>query len=320
MFKFNLYNDSQFKRILEEVYHIKEIAIFDDDNLNSLCPFFRSNKIIKNKHIFNMPFNFYYSPELGEFEDDFFYKMFLYSRERNENIVLKSIKKYKISNYVSYEKNSILKLDYKSYDDYFKSLRKNFRQNIRTACNKLDKKFKMKEIESIEELREFYKCLSKLYINKHKMVFQPFRLFRGLFEKQLAKFLIFINDDTQRILAGIVLIEDGSILHYNWGVTDPIFYKYSLNILLINELIKLCIERGIKVIDFGASPNSDNNLLFFKERWGCVHYPVYYYYTLNKPAKIDLKNSYLWARNLYSKLPKPFIRYMMPKIIPWLVF
>jgi len=319
MFNFELYNTSAFKRILTSVYDLKEIRIFKDEVLNTLCPFFISNKMFKKKTIINMPFNFYYSPNLNKLEQEFFCALCDYSKKHKKNIILKSLIKYKYKDYVSHENNSILELSYEDYDHYFKSLSKNFRQNIRTSYNKLDSNFQLKKIKNLHELKQMYKIMSILYIDKHKMVFQPYSLFEKLFTQRITDFYIYKDMANDVVLASIVVSWDDAICHYSWGVTHPIYYKYSLNTLLVNELIKECYEKEIKYIDFGATPNSDKNLFFFKQKWGCIHHPVYYYYSLQKPTEIDLNQSYLLVRNIYSKLPKLFIRFMMPRVIPWLV-
>jgi len=319
MFVFNIYNSPEFKKILEIVYDIKEVNIFGDPKLDQLTPFFISRKRTKRHTIFNLPFNFYYSPNLGEYETMFFKNIARYSEESGKNVIVKSLADHKNAKRIISCLNSFLTLGFDTYESYFKSLSKSFRQNIRTARNKLDLNAEIRDISSQVELKSFYKTMSVLYVDKHKMVFQPFALFEQLVRTGLAKILAYVDNDSGKVLSAIVFIFDKNIIHYCWGISDPLYYRYSLNTLLVNELIKSCIDQKFRYIDFGSTPTSDENLLFFKEKWGCTHYPVYHYYSLRKPAEVDFNQSYLWARNIYSKLPKQFIRLMMPKVIPWLV-
>lgn len=317
MFNFKIYQNEIFLKILEDVYQIEKVKVFEDKHLDNITTFYMSKK--KKGDIFNMPFNFYYSPYVTkENKSNFFTELKNFSIKNNSNLIIKSFIKYDELNYISQNMNSILNVSgFNSYEDYFNSLRKNFRQNIRTSYNKLPKDFEFKIIDNFKELESFYITLSELYIDKHKMVFQPFSLYKKLFENRVAKFFIYKKDN--KILSAIVIIEDENKVHYNWGITHSDYYKYSLNTLLVNEMIKYYFDKNIQYFDFGATPNSDEKLLYFKSRWGCEHYKVYEYYTTKKPSEIDLNNSYKIARNIYSKFPKPFLRWLMPKIIPWLV-
>ena len=102
-------------------------------------------------------------------------------------------------------------------------------------------------IDNIEELKLFYIALSELYIDKHKMVFQPFSLYKKLFEKGMANFFVYKRE--KKVLSAIVIIEDGDKIHYNWGITNKDYYKYSLNTLLVNEMIKFYFEKNINSVD-----------------------------------------------------------------------
>ena len=136
MLKFTIYNHPTFKSILCDVYDIKEKRIFDDEKYRSVCPFFMSTKILKKHLVFNMPFNFYYSPDLGKYEKDFFREIDDFSRSQKKNVILKSLVRYENRLFLSNQINSILPLDDENYEVYFRSLAKNFRQNINLTYGK----------------------------------------------------------------------------------------------------------------------------------------------------------------------------------------
>lgn len=319
VYDFEKYKSQKLKDILCECYKIKEVKVFSDNRFENITPFYQSTLPFKKKLIFNAPFQYYYSPQLNNIEEDFFNGLEDYSKKNGKNILVKSFYEYQYKNRIQIALNSTLRLDYEDYNKYIASLSKNFRQNLRTAANKVSKEqFTLKFIDTDKELKDFYVKLSRLYIKKHKMVFQPFKLYEKFYKAGIAKYLIFKNEEGE-VIACIVLIRDGKLMHYNWGITDVRYYKFSLNSLLIDELIKYCFKHDIEAIDFGSTPESDKDLLFFKEKWGCSHSPVYEYYTAQKPNAIDLNNSYLAMRNLYSLLPPSLIRPGMPFIIPWLV-
>jgi len=129
---------------------------------------------------------------------------------------------------------------------------------------------------------------------------------------------IFIAKKNNKILGGLICIKDGDTLHYNWGATLN-FENIALGTVLINFAILYAKENEYNFFDLGSTPISDHALFDYKMRWGAINYPVYEYYTLFKPNQIDLNSSYIVSRQIYSKFPKSFLRWLMPKIIPYLV-
>jgi len=317
MFDFKTYNNPKFKKILSGVYDIQEINIFDDQSLNSLCPFFISKKWLKRKSIFNLPFNFYYSPKLSDREHDFFPEIKEYSKKNDINIVLKSLDIYSSRNKIKTSNNPILTL-YNDYELVYGKYSKNLKSNVKRNRNKAKRSnVNLLISRDKKDVIKFYRnVLSKEYIDKHKMVFQPLSLFTKLIDANLA--ILIVAKKEKQYLGGIILIKDQPFLHYNWGAS-LFFNNIAIGTLLIDKAIQYAAESGFNYFDFGSTPLTDENLYNFKMRWGCANYPVYYYYSFKEPQIIDLNSSYLWARNIYSKFPKKFIRYMMPKVIPWLV-
>ena len=129
---------------------------------------------------------------------------------------------------------------------------------------------------------------------------------------------LFIAKYNNKVVGGLCCIKDEKIYHYNWGATLNI-NNIALGTLLIDFAIDYAYSKGYEMFDFGSTSLSDKNLLNFKLKWGSNNYNVYQYYTFKKPSQVDLNNSYLFFRNIYSKFPKPFLRWLMPKIIPYLV-
>ena len=129
---------------------------------------------------------------------------------------------------------------------------------------------------------------------------------------------LFIAKHNEKIVGGICCIKDEDIYHYNWGASFNI-YNISVGTLLVDYAIDYAYNQGYKIFDFGSTPISHKNLLSFKLKWGAQNYEVYQYYTLKKLKNIDLNTSYLLIRKIYSKFPVSFLRWLMPKIVPYLV-
>lgn len=311
MFDFKIYRNEIFLKILEDVYQIEKVNIFKSNEYNDITTFYRSKK--KKGNIFNMPFNFYYSPLISkENENIFFSEIKNFSIKKNTNIIIKSLYEYDIKNKSLYANNPIIHLQ----DDklYSKNLKQSLNRNI-NKCGKFN--INISKSESNKDLKVFYETvLSVMYIKKHKMVFQPFNLYKELLENDLIDF--FIAKKNEEILGGLICIKDEKILHYNWGASLN-YENIAIGTVLINYAIEYAKFSNYEYFDLGSTSLSDKDLYSFKMKWGAINYPVYEYYTLNKPSEIDLNNSYKFARNIYSKFPKPFLRWLMPKIIPWLV-
>lgn len=310
---FNLYKDKIFKNIIQDVYDIREVQVFNSIDKDIL--FYMSNKILKNNQIFNMPFNFYYSNTVLQKEDIGFLKD--YSANNKINIIIKSLDNYSIQNKCYYANNPILDLD-KEFNNTYIGYTSNLRSNISRHENNAKKhKIEIFITEDIKYLEEFYnKVLMPQYVYKHMMVFQPYKLFEQLIKKSTAKLLIARKN--KEILGGIIMIHDSNVLHYNWGAFNR-YENISIGTLLLNTAIKYAIEKGYKYFDFGSTPLSAVDLYKYKMRWGCINYPVFYYYTMNKPQMLDLNNSYTRIRKLYSHVPMYILKQLMPHIVPFLV-
>jgi lipid II:glycine glycyltransferase (peptidoglycan interpeptide bridge formation enzyme) len=113
-------------------------------------------------------------------------------------------------------------------------------------------------------------------------------------------------------------LSDGEVFHYNWGVRKQ-FKNLNIGTLLIDYAVTYANSYGYKYFDFGSTPLSDDHLYQFKMKWGCENYRVYKYFTKNEILQVDMNNSFLMARNLYSKIPPKLAQQMMPFIVPLLV-
>jgi hypothetical protein len=306
MADFNFYENQIFLNIIKEIYKIEEVKVMDNNDLNKRALFYKSK--IKIGNIFNMPFNFYNFVNLNKIDFDYLKE---YSIKNNINIVIKTLELCNLKNRIPYANNPIISL---SDVQYSKNLYQNIRRNI-NKCNRFGISIEM--LNNIADLRYFYKnVFSTMYIDKHKMVFQPLELFEQLYIKNIVD--IFIAKKNNKILGGLICIKDGDTLHYNWGATLN-FENIALGTVLINFAILYAKENEYNFFDLGSTPISDHALFDYKMRWGAINYPVYEYYTLFKPNQIDLNSSYKVSRQIYSKFPKSFLRWLMPKIIPYLV-
>jgi len=317
-----VYYSKDFIDIMIDVYGLKRsgICLFGQKLL-------MVNSIFSGKKITNMPFNFYPSPRFTSVEEakQFFIGLKRLCDNQRKYAEIKSTRKL-----LTEEQLTTLNVDVispclvsylelsSSYVNYLTSLSKNHRQNIRTYKNKLkDGQIKISLANSLNEVDAFYNVLIKLYRDKHKMICHPFHIYKRLFESGIAQFRVAkINN---QIVAGIVVIPSNEVYSYAWGAGSQKFDNLGLIYILIDWLIQDAIEKGIKYIDFGSSPFTDEGLLAFKSKWGCIHYPVYYYY-VNRPHPkiVDYNESYRGIREIYHFMPFWLIKRLTPIIVPQL--
>ena len=311
MLEFAAYQDPRLLAILEEVYKIERVDVFDTDVLNDATSFYRS--YIKTGDVFNMPFGFYYTPKVPPSSKAAFSEGLLsFSEAHDVNIRIKSFEPLEGLEYGVCANNPIV--DLLQEPDYSKNHKQNIKRN-KNKCARYD--IQIVQSEQIADLRKFYNhVLSVMYIDKHKMVFQPWSLYVKLFEAGFFEFFVAKTGD--EVLGGLLCIKDGDFLHYNWGASVN-YENVALGTVLIDHAIEFARQNGYKYFDLGATALSDADLHDFKMKWGGVNYQVYEHYTLTMPDRIDLNNSYQFARKIYALFPKPFLRWLMPRIIPWLV-
>src|SRR5262249_1713888 len=68
-------------------------------------------------------------------------------------------------------------------------------------------------------------------------------------------------------------------------------------------------DNGFRYFDMGADSPQQIGLLRFKKKWGGVHYPMFYYYSLNGASALPNFDSspgtYAQLRRVWSQLPVP---------------
>ena len=209
-----------------------------------------------------------------------------------------------------------------SYDEQLKGFKKSLKQNLRTTARKAEsERVVLQETTSIDDLKKWYHLLVKLYRDKHQMITQPYELYHSFLTAKdtewQGKLLVAKKDEN--IIGGIFILADKNHWEYSWAATDPNYNYLGINTLLVNFGIKLAIEAKAKTYSFGSTPPTDEKLIYFKSRWGCIKKPIYYYYWNHIPKPIDLNSDYKLIRSLYKFIPIWFLK-MAPKyLVPLLI-
>lgn len=122
---------------------------------------------------------------------------------------------------------------------------------------------------SLDDLQIYYRMHSQVRKSKYRMLPQPFAFFEQLHAA-------FGNDGLEVVFAEIDGTAVAGSVHLAHG--DTLYYKFNASVdralcpndLLVWEGIKLGLERGLKLFDFGASDLDQPGLLHFKRKFASI--------------------------------------------------
>ena len=116
---------------------------------------------------------------------------------------------------------------------------------------------------------------------------QPKRFLAALWEQLIEAglgFVVFAYRDSKPI-AGAVFLAWNDIVIYKYGASDPDYWRFRPNNLVLWTAIKWSCENGYRQFDFGRSDFDDQGLRNFKDGWGTTELPLVYSYFANSPPK-----------------------------------
>jgi hypothetical protein len=313
---FNLFYSRPFVDVIKAVYDLQEAPVLRQEEVGYV-PFLRSNKFLKRKLVFNLPFNFYQTADFlrQHWRDNQWKRVKAYAAKHEINITLTTVGDLGLETGMHSAYNSIL--DLSNVTDPTEKYSRNLKANLRKEWNKcLKHGVELSFSQDEKDLRAFYDVLAAQYVREHQMVFQPFLLYKLLLASRSAALVV--AKERGNLVGGMFLLMDGEVIHYNWGARARVA-NISIGTLMVDYAIQSAKSQGYASFDFGSSPRSDSHLLSFKTRWGCDTFPVYKYWTTVAPTQVDLNASFLRARKIYSHLPVRVASALMPIVVPWLV-
>lgn len=149
-----------------------------------------------------------------------------------------------------------------NYEEYYASLSKHTRQNIRTAYNRLrtdERKIEYKEYKYNEMSDELYYTLQRMYIERQSIKYKKGHLYKyyvryvdvgtkiqrsdNIDERA---FVVYINGEVAAYCDAIY--DDDTVMVPRLAIAED-FDRYSPGVILMNESIKVLIEERIKRLD-----------------------------------------------------------------------
>lgn len=121
-----------------------------------------------------------------------------------------------------------------------------------------------------------------------------------------------------RPAASAFLINHHDRMEVPWASTDKRYNRFSINMLLYWEILKLSIERGAGIFDFGRS-SVDSGTHRFKKQWGAQAVQLNWNYWLkdgrDMPNLTPDNKKYSLAISAWQRLPLPIANFLGPKIV-----
>lgn len=181
-------------------------------------------------------------------------------------------------------------------------LNKKIRNSVRYA---LKNKVKLKRIENLEDLKQFY---YKLYLKGARELGSPphaFRLYenlRNFLGDRLLIDLALINDEP---IGAIVVLLGDKWANFWQNITLRKYRKFNASYLLLWNVIEELSDRNFEIFDFGRT-RKDTGIYFFKKRWGGDEREIYHmvYSLSGKVTPPDPhQRKYLMLSRLWRKIP-----------------
>ena len=305
-----------FKTIsIENINELKDYKNFDKIN-------YRNNIILSAELSYNLHVNIlciiinneicgciiYYikNKKVLNFKNTFFYKEFLFK----EKILKFLSNKYSNHSFVIFDQSNsknnneqkVVNIKLKIKDnlheqwDFIPSKTKNM---IRKG-----KKFKVKIIQNNKYLYDFYNIYYFNMLNK-KILPHTYDFFLNLFKKYDNEIFLFVSLDEKKVTGGVVLILEKNHAHYPFHTSLMNYNKYSVNDLLIWEIIKFVQNKKINYIDFGEA-TINSGVYKFKNNFSksnIIEYIDKYQLTNNRNFIYKIKD-YFFTKKIFFLLYK----------------
>ena len=160
-------------------------------------------------------------------------------------------------------------------------------------------------------------AIDLLRATQHRLGIPPFprSFYRDLLEaleRHGAGELCVVTHENQITAAAILLFEADGVI-YGYAGSDPKSWKWRVNDFLVWNCLGRAMQAGKSTFDFGSDSVRQENLLFFKKKWGAAQQPLHYYACrIGKDAtarpfqwRDSSQGLYPALRNIVRRMPGP---------------
>ena len=159
---------------------------------------------------------------------------------------------------------------------FWKKIAGDSRRCVRQAR---EKNLSVRPVESLDDLAAFY-ALNLMLRRRHGMLPQPRLLFTALYRNFIlaGNGRLLLAEVEGQIVAGLLCITHRDKVYDKFAPSNPEFWSYRPNHLLLWESVEWSCQRGFKHYDLGRVGADASGLAAFKEQWAFVGRDLPYYY------------------------------------------
>ncbi len=247
---------------------------------------------IKNKKILNFKNTFFYK------DDSFKEKLLIFLLKKYKNHSMVIFDKHKLNQNIEEKVVNIKLKIIDNYNEQWDSIPSKTKNMIRRGY-----KHKVKIIQDSKYLEDFYNIYYSNMLKK-KIMPHTYDFFKNLFEQYNNKIFLFVSLDKNQVTGGVILVLENNYAHYPFHSSLTNYNKYSINDLLIWEIIKFLQNRNINYFDLGEATINSGVYKFKKN------------FAKNNMIQYIYKNQLTNRRNFIYKL----IDYIFSKKIFFLLY
>lgn len=195
-------------------------------------------------------------------------------------------------------------------------LLKSFKSKLRSQINKPLKEGCTSSIGGLELLEDFY----RVFLINMRDLGSPVHsmdLMRHVLGELSERARIIVVYKSEEPVASALVIGFNKILRNPWASSDHKYASMGPNMLLYLRMLEYGCDNGYQVFDFGRSTIGEGTYRF-KEQWGAVPAPLYWYYISLDGKSLDPESSgterFEKAMHYWRKLPLIVTKIIGPSI------
>jgi len=207
-----------------------------------------------------------------------------------------------------------------SYEETYKNYKRQFKTNLQKQKSVIadSPDFFIGETKEPADIKAFHGVLLKLYRDKHHAFPHPFSFFENLIATlPNGSFRFYVAKHKEKVVAGIFVLIYRDKAYYFWSAADDNYNHLGISSVLLDKIIQDFHECGVKSFDLGVTNPGNDNLLFFKTRWGStVTKPHFYHLSLVGSEYKDLgaEGTPGLCRRLLRFIPLPIYAFITDRL------
>lgn len=314
-----IYHLVEWGEIIQKTFGHTPFFVFIKNNemLDGVMPLIKFNSPVFGKFAVSMPFVNYGGilfNQVNEFQDVVNFLSEFQKREKMKFIEIRYDSRFDVE--LPYKQHKVtFMLDLPSDED---QLWKSFKSKTRSQIRRPLKENMYARTGGIELLDLFYQVFAHNMRDLGTPVYTK-KFFKNIlttFPDDAFLVVVFSKDDIPTASSFLLKFKD--TMEIPWASSIRKYNRFSPNMLLYWESLKLAIQQGLTIFDFGrCTPGSGTYR--FKKQWGAQEMPLFWYYILPEfqalPEMNPQNSKFNLAIKVWQRLPIFITNAIGPKII-----